>query len=737
MYSGRLDRRSTAGSARSTSRGRRRIRSISTCARAATRACARARSTRSTRATRSTSIAARIIARASSRAAPSARSTSRAQDTRARRTLRPRARPARDAVVHAAPAAAGLFRARAPTSVAQAKAVTEIATLTGEFEKPKFFNYKASLCAHSRSRKTGCTQCIDVCSALAIRPDGDRIAVEPHLCVGCGACTTVCPSGALTYAYPAVPDLARADQDAAVDVREGGRTRRVPPAARRGRPRGDRAAGAPRQGAAGARHPAGDAPHRVRGPRRLARGARVGRLAGRRADDRQRSAAVSRCARVPDAARRHDRQCARLPGRAFPAGRRRRRARRAVRNGRPRSARASPRRSRPTPEKRTTAALRARASRRARADSAAGDSVAGRRAVRRHRDQPRHVHDVPRLRRARAPRPRSSTTSKRRRCASSRAKCVQCGICAATCPGARDHAGAAPRSHAGAPRRRACSTKRPSSTASRCGKPLGTQKMIETMLGKLAGHSMFAAPGRARPAQDVRRLPGGRPHQEREERRHPQSLTQLEPVPITLQQPIAPEDQARAEFYALLARLFAGAPGRAAARGARRVGAVARRRRQSARRRRGTASSSRAGPWTPRRRSRSTPTSSSASGAARCDLHASHWIAEATAERPLVGRARRPGAAGARAPRGGSTLYEDHLAALCETMRILIAGDRRPRAGVDCRRSARFSTRRIAPWVYRLLQCNIAKCTLLITTVRVAQFTSLFMAVERDSFAID
>ncbi|MEO8508107.1 MAG: 4Fe-4S binding protein [Betaproteobacteria bacterium] len=95
-----------------------------------------------------------------------------------------------------------------PDPVAQARAVTELATLTGEFEKPKFFNYKASICAHSRSKKTGCTQCIDVCSALAIRPDGDRIAVEPHLCVGCGACTTVCPSGALTYAYPSVPDLA-------------------------------------------------------------------------------------------------------------------------------------------------------------------------------------------------------------------------------------------------------------------------------------------------------------------------------------------------------------------------------------------------------------------------------------------------------------------------------------------------------------------------------------------------
>ena len=101
----------------------------------------------------------------------------------------------------------GYFHPGADT-LAQAKAVTELVTLTGEFEKPKFFNYKASICAHSRSRKTGCTQCIDICSALAIRADGDRIAVEPHLCVGCGACTTVCPSGALTYAYPAVPDLA-------------------------------------------------------------------------------------------------------------------------------------------------------------------------------------------------------------------------------------------------------------------------------------------------------------------------------------------------------------------------------------------------------------------------------------------------------------------------------------------------------------------------------------------------
>ncbi len=91
--------------------------------------------------------------------------------------------------------------------VARIKAIAEIVALKGEFEKPKFFNYKANICAHSRNQKTGCTQCIDVCSTKAIAPKGDHIEVTPQLCMGCGACTTVCPSGALTYVYPRVSDL--------------------------------------------------------------------------------------------------------------------------------------------------------------------------------------------------------------------------------------------------------------------------------------------------------------------------------------------------------------------------------------------------------------------------------------------------------------------------------------------------------------------------------------------------
>jgi ferredoxin len=92
----------------------------------------------------------------------------------------------------------------APGAGAQARAgaVDELAGMVGDFEKPKYFAYKERLCAHSRNGRHGCTACIDICSAGAIRDAGDLVAVNPYLCAGCGACTTVCPSGAISYAYP-------------------------------------------------------------------------------------------------------------------------------------------------------------------------------------------------------------------------------------------------------------------------------------------------------------------------------------------------------------------------------------------------------------------------------------------------------------------------------------------------------------------------------------------------------
>jgi ferredoxin len=101
----------------------------------------------------------------------------------------------------------GYFRAPASEEAFDA-VLAELRESVGEFEKPRFFHYRENLCAHSRSQVTGCTACIDICSTAAIRPDGDHVKVDPHLCMGCGACATVCPSGAMGYQFPKAADRA-------------------------------------------------------------------------------------------------------------------------------------------------------------------------------------------------------------------------------------------------------------------------------------------------------------------------------------------------------------------------------------------------------------------------------------------------------------------------------------------------------------------------------------------------
>lgn len=89
----------------------------------------------------------------------------------------------------------------------QFDAALKLTAMVGEFEKPRYFDYKAEQCAHERNRIQGCSKCIDICSTGAISAKGDGIVVEPHLCMGCGACASACPSGAMRYAYPSVPEL--------------------------------------------------------------------------------------------------------------------------------------------------------------------------------------------------------------------------------------------------------------------------------------------------------------------------------------------------------------------------------------------------------------------------------------------------------------------------------------------------------------------------------------------------
>ena len=98
------------------------------------------------------------------------------------------------------------YKATGSNDAAIEEACGELSELQGDFEKPKYFEYDASICAHSRSSITACTNCIDVCGTGAISSDGDGIKIEPYLCQGCGSCASSCPGGAVRYAYPSPAD---------------------------------------------------------------------------------------------------------------------------------------------------------------------------------------------------------------------------------------------------------------------------------------------------------------------------------------------------------------------------------------------------------------------------------------------------------------------------------------------------------------------------------------------------
>ena len=86
------------------------------------------------------------------------------------------------------------------------KVLEEIAGLNGEFEKPQYVHYDPDICAHGERGITGCTRCIDTCPAGAVISIGERVEVDVHRCHGMGSCSAVCPTGALTYAYPSLGD---------------------------------------------------------------------------------------------------------------------------------------------------------------------------------------------------------------------------------------------------------------------------------------------------------------------------------------------------------------------------------------------------------------------------------------------------------------------------------------------------------------------------------------------------
>lgn len=109
-------------------------------------------------------------------------------------------------------------------AAAVADALLGLTDMVGEFEKPVYIAYNADICAHARSAKVGCSNCLDHCPVGAITPDGDHVAIDAAICGGCGNCASVCPTGAASYAFPHREDiLARATAMLDAYERAGGK----------------------------------------------------------------------------------------------------------------------------------------------------------------------------------------------------------------------------------------------------------------------------------------------------------------------------------------------------------------------------------------------------------------------------------------------------------------------------------------------------------------------------------
>lgn len=103
----------------------------------------------------------------------------------------------------------GYLRADPADPASVLAAVLKARDLVGSFDKPRYITFTADLCAHSRSRITGCHRCLDLCPTSAITPAGDHVAIDEAICAGCGQCAAACPTGAATYALPPPDALLR------------------------------------------------------------------------------------------------------------------------------------------------------------------------------------------------------------------------------------------------------------------------------------------------------------------------------------------------------------------------------------------------------------------------------------------------------------------------------------------------------------------------------------------------
>ena len=206
-----------------------------------------------------------------------------------------------------------------------------------------------------------------------------------------------------------------------------------------------------------------------------------------------------------------------------------------------------------------------------------------------------------------------------------------------------------------------------------------------------------------------------------------------------MSEPPAPEDQARANFYALLSRLYTAAPDAALLHTIADAGELPVADAEgpaaglaTAWRMLGKASEA----MDPDAAAEEYQNLFVGVGKSEVSLHAAAYVSSAGTSALAAVRTTLARLGLGRKPE--VSLYEDHLAAVCESMRVLIGGTGGPDAAAPHPLADQrdFFGMHVAPWVFAC--CNaIRACPIANYYRRVAEFTEFFMAIERDSFAIE
>ncbi len=204
-------------------------------------------------------------------------------------------------------------------------------------------------------------------------------------------------------------------------------------------------------------------------------------------------------------------------------------------------------------------------------------------------------------------------------------------------------------------------------------------------------------------------------------------------TPVSFRPFVAPEDQARADFYALISRLFADAPDQALLAAIASAGPLATE----------DAGAPLAQAWgnliamatvaDVEAMREEYDTLFIGVGKSLLNLHASHHLTGFMMEKPLA--ELRNTLAGLGLSRvGGQTVLEDHLAALAEVMRILILGTN-DYAAQPLAVQREFFEKQIATW-FRSCCSAILKCSVANLYKPVAQYAYEFLCLEQEGLAL-